>query len=78
MPDDATPESGSEVGYDLRTAIAALPAQQRAIVVLRYLFDLTEADAAATMGGSVGAVKQHHSRALAALRRHPALNSDEV
>lgn len=52
-----------------------LPAQQRTVLVLRYFYDLSEADAAATLGISVGAVKSSSSRALAALR---ARGSDSV
>src|SRR4051794_34250015 len=36
-----------------------LSARQRAVVVLRYFDDLSEAETAATLGCSVGAVKQH-------------------
>ncbi|WP_281964846.1 SigE family RNA polymerase sigma factor [Serinicoccus marinus] len=53
---------------DLAMAIGALPPQQRAVVVLRYFHDLTEADTAASMDLAIGTVKSHHSRALAALR----------
>ncbi|GAA3775481.1 SigE family RNA polymerase sigma factor [Plantactinospora mayteni] len=49
-------------------ALRALPARQRAAVVLRYLEDLPVADAAAAMGCSEGAVKSHASRGLARLR----------
>src|SRR5918995_697204 len=45
-----------------------LPGRQRDAVVLRYLADLSEADVAAALGCSVGAVKQHTRRGLAALR----------
>jgi RNA polymerase sigma-70 factor (sigma-E family) len=49
-------------------ALRALPTRQRAAVVLRYLDDLSEADTAAAMGCSAGAVKSHTSRGLAHLR----------
>ena len=49
-------------------ALHALPRRQREAVVLRYYGDLTEAQTAAAMGCSVGAVKSHTSRAMAALR----------
>ncbi len=52
----------------LRRAIRALPRQQRAVIILRYFEDLTEKDAAAVLGCSVGALKSTHSRALAKLR----------
>lgn len=48
--------------------VRALPARQRAVVVLRFYEDLTEAETARTLGLSVGTVKSHTARALAALR----------
>jgi RNA polymerase sigma factor (sigma-70 family) len=53
----------------LRRAIAALPPRQRAVVVLRFLADLSEADAARTLGCTAGTVKSQTSRALTSLRR---------
>jgi RNA polymerase sigma-70 factor (sigma-E family) len=55
---------------DLVAALRRLPRRQREVVVMRYLADLTEGDVAAALGCSVGAVKTHASRGLAALRRH--------
>lgn len=49
-------------------AMARLPERQRAVLVLRYFHDYTEAMTAEALGISVGSVKTHHSRALAALR----------
>jgi DNA-directed RNA polymerase specialized sigma24 family protein len=39
------------------------------VIVLRYVADMSEAAVAETLGCSVGTVKTHASRALAALRR---------
>jgi RNA polymerase sigma-70 factor (sigma-E family) len=50
------------------TALRALPARQREALVLRYYGDLSEAQIAAAMGISRGAVKSHTARAIAALR----------
>ena len=50
------------------TALAGLSRGQRAVIVLRYFDDLTEAQTAAALGCSVGTVKSQHSRALAVLR----------
>ncbi|MGD9961414.1 SigE family RNA polymerase sigma factor [Nocardioides sp.] len=49
-------------------ALRQLPERQREVVALRYYLDLSEADIAATLGISRGAVKSHSSRGLAALR----------
>ena len=49
-------------------ALATLPRRQREVIVLRFWLDLTEAQAADTLGCSVGNVKSQTSRALARLR----------
>jgi RNA polymerase sigma-70 factor (sigma-E family) len=49
--------------------LRTLPPRQRAIVVLRYLQDLSEADTAHALDISVGAVKSGASRALTRLRQ---------
>lgn len=49
-------------------ALQSLPARQRAAVVLRHYEDLSEAQTAAAMGCSVGAVKSQTSAGLAKLR----------
>ena len=58
---------------DLVAALRALPRRQREVVVLRYLADLPEAAVADALGCSAGAVKQHASRGLSALRARPDL-----
>lgn len=49
-------------------ALARLAPQQRRVVVLRHLLDLSEADVAAELGRSVGTVKATNARALELLR----------
>ena len=49
-------------------ALAQLPAGQRAVLVLRYYEDLSEAQTAALLGCSVGSVKTQASRALKKMR----------
>ena len=55
------------------TAVRGLPSRQRAVIALRYLSDLTEAQTAAAMRCSTGTVKGYTARALAALRADPAV-----
>ncbi|WP_306330248.1 SigE family RNA polymerase sigma factor [Streptomyces venezuelae] len=54
-------------------ALADLTARQRAVMVLRYWEDLTEPEIASVLNCSIGTVKTHARRGLAALRAHPGL-----
>ncbi|WP_406719514.1 SigE family RNA polymerase sigma factor [Streptomyces althioticus] len=54
-------------------AVMRLPARQRAMVVLRYYEDLSEAQTAEVLGVSVGTVKSAVSRALGKLREDAEL-----
>jgi RNA polymerase sigma factor (sigma-70 family) len=55
----------------VRRALAGLSRQQRAVVVLRYVEDLSVAETAEVLGCSTATVKVQASRALAALRGDP-------
>ena len=68
--DHAVPDAaeGIVAHTDLMAALGQLPARQRAVVVLRYFLDLTEADTAEALAISVGTVKSQHARAVAHLR----------
>ena len=55
------------------SALASLPKRQRAVVVLRFFDDLTEAQAAEILNCSRGTVKSQTSKALSRLREHPAI-----
>ncbi|WP_410822249.1 SigE family RNA polymerase sigma factor [Micromonospora sp. 050-3] len=52
----------------LYEAMRALTPRTRAVIVLRYVVDLPEAEVAAALGCSVGSVKSRASRGLARLR----------
>lgn len=78
-PEERPAATGAEEpanAQDLWVAIGHLPRRQRAVVVLRYLEDRTEADTADLMGCSVGTVKSQCAKALAKLRSDGALASD--
>lgn len=68
MPESWATEPDLALRRDVLTALSRLPKGQRAVVVLRYYDDLTEAQAAAALGVSVGTVKSQTARALATLR----------
>ncbi|OLT16558.1 hypothetical protein BJF78_14145 [Pseudonocardia sp. CNS-139] len=53
---------------EVRTVLAGLPRQQRAVLVLRYWSDLSEAETAEVLGCSVGTVKKAAWRALGRIR----------
>ena len=52
----------AEEHREVLTALHQLPARQREVIVLRYWAELTEAQVAATLGISLGAVKSSASR----------------
>ena len=76
VPSDSMPEvpvGAIDVGVLDRSLlwplVCALPARQRAVIVLRYYEDLTEAQIADVLGCAPGTVKSQTSAAMRALRR---------
>ena len=70
-PDMPSAEQGALSLLERSAVIAALrklPPRQREALVLKYYADLSEAQIAATMGISQGAVKSHTARGMASLR----------
>jgi RNA polymerase sigma-70 factor (sigma-E family) len=59
----------SENAREVLAALRALPDRQRSCLILRYYGELSEAAIAETLGISVGSVKTHTHRGLAALER---------
>ena len=70
-PDAISP---ADVRASVRSSLAALSPRERAVVVLRYYADMSEADTATALGVSAGSVKRYASDALAKLRADPALH----
>lgn len=70
LPEPATPDESERIELQrmVREAIVALPHQQRAVLMLRFHADLTEAATAEALGIGVGTVKSYTARALATMR----------
>jgi len=70
LPDAASPDrtEGVDDLLTVRRALATLPKRQRAVLVLRYLEDMSEQQTADLLGCSLGTVKSQASKALAKLR----------
>lgn len=66
--DTESPEAPVVERADLVAALRRLPRRQREVAVLLYVADLPVASVAAALGCTDGTVKQHASRARAALR----------
>ena len=71
---ESPPEPGGDhgvepaVSVDLRTALARLPVRQRAVLVLRFLCDMSVEQTAEAMNCSTGTVKSQTAHGLADLR----------
>jgi RNA polymerase sigma-70 factor (sigma-E family) len=69
LPELPVRDGASEDRHVLLEALAAVPQQQRAVLVLRYWEDVSIAESARILGISEGAVKSAASRGLDNLRR---------
>jgi len=69
QPDGEATFAAAQRADRVRAAITALPARQRAAIVLCYYQELSQADAAATLRVSGGALESLLSRGRAALKK---------
>ena len=65
--------AASDTRHALLSALRRLPPRQRAVIVLSYFLDLSEADTAQVLDCSVGTVKRQKHAALNRLRAQPEL-----
>ena len=79
LPDRGVPDAANRLADSdqVRRALATLPPRQRAVLVMRYLDDATEARTAEVLGCSVGTVKSQTAKGLAKLRELVALDVAE-
>lgn len=81
LPDlQTSPDRADDLALadSVRRALMSLTPDQRAVVVLRYFEDCSEADTARALGCSIGTVKSRASRAFAALRASGLLAEEGV
>ena len=78
LPDQAVADhaTSSDLQETLRRAVDRLPRRMRAVVMLRYYEDMTEAEVAEALGVSLGTVKSTVARAVAKLRIDADLQPD--
>lgn len=80
-PPAVPPRTSVEARLTLQDALRSLPARKRAVLMLRYLEDLPEAQVADILGCSVGTVRSQAHKAIRQLRSELAslgLTSTEV
>lgn len=68
LPDRAAPDEGRDLRLTLAEALARLEPLDRAVLVMRYLDDVSVEDTADCLGVSSGAVRNRSLRALQRIR----------
>lgn len=76
----ADPVDALVLRHTLAESLRALPRRQCEVIVLRYMFGLSEPEVARFLGVSLGSVKTHLRRGLAGLRKTvaPSLKEDHL
>ncbi|WP_460830972.1 SigE family RNA polymerase sigma factor [Nocardioides hungaricus] len=70
LPEDRAGSSDDSTdGLDLRAALRRVPAERRAVLVLKFFHDLTEPEIATLLGTPLGTVKSRTARGMEDLRR---------
>ena len=69
LPETPVATAEPAAALDVRAALQKVPPKQRAVLVLRFFSDLTNAEAAKVLRISEGTVKSQAARGLATLRR---------
>ena len=67
-PETSTHDAEPDRDDELWLAVLSLPPRQRAVMVLAYYEDLTDADTADVLGCTIGTVKSQRAKALRSLR----------
>jgi RNA polymerase sigma-70 factor (sigma-E family) len=78
-PDRTATTADAVTSIDIGRALAALPPRRRALIVLRYLEDVSVAEAAVLLGIAEGTVKSQTAKAIQTLRAvldSPALTKE--
>jgi len=82
LPEPATPHTDHADALARRDivmrALSQLSPRERAMVSLRHLYGLSEAEVARELGCPIGTVKSGTARALAKLRADPLLRADQA
>ena len=78
LPDTGVTGFAPDPHAELLAALRRLGPRQRAVIVLRYWMDMSEAEAASALGCSVGTVKSQTSRALATLRKDSGIQASGI
>jgi RNA polymerase sigma factor (sigma-70 family) len=68
VPPPEPTEGSGELGSAVVSALRALSARQREVVVLRYFADLPETEIASATGMSLAAVRNYAARAMSSLQ----------